>query len=103
MNRNLNIALAFAAGLLGGVASRWLVPTPVVLAQTQAPAPKDVRAQRFTLVNEDGAILGMFGIDQGLERVNGKRGGNPVIKLFDQSGKETWSAGGSQIRTLSGR
>jgi hypothetical protein len=103
MNRNLNISLAFAAGLLGGMASRWFIPTPVVLAQTQAPAPKDIRAQRFTLVTEEGAILGTFGIEQGWERVNGKRAGIPVIKLFDQSGKETWSAGGSPIRTLSGR
>jgi hypothetical protein len=108
MTRNLNLTLAFAAGLLGGGFSRWFVPTPVVLAQAPAPtpvptAPKEIRAQRFTLVGEDGALLGTFGIDQGTMRVNGKLRGNPTIRLFDQSGREIWSAGGSPLRTLSGR
>ena len=105
MNRNLTLILAFAAGLLGGVLSRWITPTPV-LAQAQAtppasaaPVPKEIRAQRFTLVGEDGAVLGTFGLDQGMmmerPRVNGKPRGNPTTKLFDESGNEFWSAGGS--------
>jgi hypothetical protein len=98
MKRNLNITLAFAAGLLGGVTSRWFVPTPVL---AQAPtAPKEVKAQRFTLVGEDGAVLGTFGAEP---RPNGKIKGTGSIRLFDESGKEIWSAGGPQIRTLSGR
>jgi hypothetical protein len=98
MNRNLTLILAFAAGLLGGVLSRWITPTPV-LAQAQAtppasstPVPKEIRAQRFTLVGEDGAVLGTFGNDSMMrERVNGRLRGNPTIKLFDESGKEIWS------------
>jgi hypothetical protein len=116
MNRNLTLIPAFAAGLLGGVLSRWITPTPVlaqapVFAQAQAtppgpatPVPKDMRAQRFTLVGEDGSVLGTFGVDPMMrERVNGRLRGNPSIKLFDESGKEIWSAGGSGFRTLSGR
>jgi hypothetical protein len=102
MNRNMTLILAFGAGLLGGVLSRWITPTPV-LAQAQAtlpasatPVPKEIRAQRFTLVGEDGVVLGTFGMDSMMrERVNGKLRGNPTIKLFDESGKEIWSAGGS--------
>jgi hypothetical protein len=97
MNRNMTLILAFGAGLFGGVLSRWITPTPV-LAQAQAtppasatPVPKEIRAQRFTLVGEDGTVLGTFGIDS----INGRLRGNPSIRLFDESGKEIWSAGGS--------
>ncbi len=98
MNRNLNLILCLAAGLIGGVLSRWVVPAPV-LAQAPASALKDIRAQRFTLVTEDGRILGTFGPDQPLNN-----NAMPVIKLFDPSGREIWSAGGSGfIRKLSER
>jgi hypothetical protein len=104
MNRTLNLTLALAAGLLGGLLSNYLTPTPV-LAQTQSPAPvsKEIRAERFTLVNEDGVVLGTFGIDHGV-LVNGKLRGNPMIKLFDENGHhEIWSAGGLGFRPLSQR
>ncbi len=69
------------------------LPAPVV------SAPKDVRAQRFTLVTEDGRILGTFGSDLSVNN-----NAMPVIKLFDPSGKEIWSAGGSGfLRKLSER
>jgi hypothetical protein len=98
MNRTLNLALSLGAGLLGGALSRWAVPTPV-LAQAPVSPVKDIRAQRFTLVTEDGRILGTFGTDQPLNN-----NAMPVIKLFDTSGKEIWSAGGSGfIRKLSER
>jgi hypothetical protein len=42
-------------------------------------------------VGEDGTVLGTFGIDS----INGRLRGNPSIRLFDESGKEIWSAGGS--------
>jgi hypothetical protein len=106
MNRKLNLVLAFSAGLLGGVLSRWMTPTPVLAQTPAAPAvaqvPKDIRAQRFTLVGEDGTVLGTFGVDPAT-RVNGRVKGNPTIRLFDDGGKEIWSAGGSGFRTLSGR
>jgi hypothetical protein len=69
MSRNLNLTLSLAAGLLGGMVSRWIIPTPA-LAQAPVPAPKDVRAQRFTLVTEDGSVLGVFGSDQPLDAGN---------------------------------
>jgi hypothetical protein len=116
MTRKLNFALSLAVGLLGGVLSRWIMPIPV-LAQTPGqvppapspaatPVPKDIRAQRFTVVNADGRVLGTFGIDSGLvqERTrNGSLRGNPTIKLFDETGKEIWTAGGAGFRTLSER
>jgi hypothetical protein len=99
MKRNLNLTLAFAAGLLGGVTSRWFAPTPV-LAQAPAAVPKEIKAQRFTLVGEDGAVLGTFGAEP---RLNGRIKATGSIRLFDESGKEIWSAGGPQIRTLGER
>ena len=81
MNRKLNVTLALAAGLLGGLLSRYITPTPV-FAQVQAPVPKEIRAQRFVLVNDQGVPLGVFGFD---------REGVPTIKLIDQSGRTIWS------------
>ena len=74
------IALAFAAGLTGGVASHVLVP-PSVHAESY---PREVRAQSFVLVNDQGKVLGTFA----------EEAGRPVLKLFDGSRREIWSAGG---------
>lgn len=75
------VALAFAAGLLGGVASRYLSPG-LVYADS---IPKELRAQRFVLVNEHGAVLGTLR-EEPL--------GRPVFELFDANGRQIWSAGG---------
>lgn len=75
------IALAFAAGLLGGLASRYLSPQPVH-AQTLAA---EIRAQRFVLVNEQGVVLGTLS----------EQTGRAALRLFDTNGQEVWSAGGS--------
>jgi hypothetical protein len=62
--------------------------TPItVLAQDRSTAPKDIRAQRFTLVNEQGIVLGAFGLD------SPEQGSNPTIRLFDESGREIFRAG----------
>jgi hypothetical protein len=63
--------------------SRYVTPT-TVLAQVQLTALKEIRAQRFTLVNEHGDVLGVFGIDES---------SNATIKLFDDSGREIFRAG----------
>jgi len=112
MNRTVHVMICLGAGLLGGVLSRWIIPTPV-LAQAPAPAaaaPQEIRAQQFTLVTEDGRILGTFGYDhpRGLGNNPGRKqfvndNAVPTIKLFDAHGRETWSAGGSPIRTLGER
>jgi hypothetical protein len=81
MNRKPNLILALAAGLFGGLLSRYLAPIPVH-AQAQAPAPKEIRAQSFILVNEQGVPFGLLGFDlKGL----------PIIKLVDERGRTTWS------------
>jgi hypothetical protein len=54
MNQTLTLTLALAAVLLGGTFSRYVTPTTTVFAQAQLPAPKEIRAQRFTLVDERG-------------------------------------------------
>ena len=81
MNRKMNFTLALLAGLLGGVLSRYLIPTPV-FAQAQAPAPKEIRAQSFVLVNKQGAALGLMAVDSN---------GTPVITLVDENGRTIWS------------
>ena len=53
MKRTMNITLALAAGLLGGLLSRYLAPTPAFAqTQTQAPVAREIRAQSFILVNK---------------------------------------------------
>ncbi len=83
MNQRLTLTLALAAGLLGGLMSRYFTPTPV-LAQAQTLAPKEIRAQTFVLVDPRGVPLGLMGFDPR---------GNPVIKLVDERGRVIWSAG----------
>ncbi len=83
MNRTLTLTLALAAGLFGGMLSRYLAPIPVH-AQAQTPAPKEIRAQNFVLVNPQGIEVGLMGIGPQ---------GRPVIKLVDDQGRTLWSAG----------
>lgn len=74
------VLFAFAAGLLGGVASRYLSPQPVHAENSS----KEVRAQSFVLVNGRGTVIGTFS----------EEAGRPVLRLFDGSRHEIWSAGG---------
>ena len=83
MNRTMNVTLALAAGLLGGLFSRYLAPTPALAqSQTPAPAPREVRAQSFILVNKQGTPFGRIGFDSD---------GLPLITLVDQDGRPIWS------------
>lgn len=82
MNKK-SLVLSFAAALLGGIVSHYLSPQ-VVHAEAQNQLPKEIRAGKFLLVNEKGQVLGTF-CDEG---------GRPSLKLFDESGREIWSAGG---------
>jgi hypothetical protein len=90
--KSLPLVLAIATGLLGGVVSHYVWPQPVH-AQSQATAPKEVRAQSFVLVNDKGEVQGVFSFDE-------SQAGRPTIKLFDGNGREIWSAGGPQVRPL---
>jgi hypothetical protein len=84
MNRKLNLGLSIAAGLLGGFLSHYISPE-LVHAQTQAAPPKEIRAQRFVLVNDDGKPAGLLGFDQD---------GQPNVILLDKTGKVLWNASG---------
>jgi hypothetical protein len=99
MNR-MTIAIALAAGLVGGVISRYISPAPVLAqqAQPQSPAPVELRAQRFVLVNPDGLVAGTFTVEPG--KLTDVPFTPPSIRLLDWSGKEIWRAGGSPVRNL---
>ena len=89
MHRKVNFTLALAAGLLGGVLSHYLIPTPV-FAQAQAPAPREIRAQSFVLVNKQGTPLGLMGFDSN---------GTPVITLLDENMRTVWSTKATMLPT----
>lgn len=74
----VNVALSAAAGLAGGIAAPYLLPTAPVHAQAQIQAPKTVEAGAFRLVNETGRIVGTLAI---------AANGNGVITMFDPTGK----------------
>src|SRR5271155_1244615 len=61
MNQKLNLGLSLFAGLLGGIMSYRLSPR-VSGAQEQAPPPKTITAERFSLRNERGTTVGVFGL-----------------------------------------
>ncbi len=72
--------LAVAAGFVGGVASQFLLPTPLVHAQVESP-PRMV-AQRFVLVDPKGVTRGEFKIE----------GDQPQIILYNRDGSVAWKA-----------
>jgi len=80
----LTLTLSLAAGLLGGLLSRYVSPT-TALAQTTAP--QEIRAHKFTLVDQNGTERGVFAVVDNPSR----KGGYPVIQLFDIGGRELWS------------
>ena len=84
LNPRLTLILSLAAGLLGGLLSRYVSPT-TALAQTTAP--QEIRAQKFTLVDQNGTERGVFAVVDNPSR----KGGYPVIQLFDIGGRELWS------------
>jgi hypothetical protein len=115
MNKHLNVVLALVAGLLGGLLTRYIAP-PATFAQDQAP--KEIRAQSFTLVDTSDRTVGTFTFERvpgGPIFQDGRFGRFPNnqvvpeppvpmrIVLRDANGHEIWSAGGSAIRPLSQR
>jgi hypothetical protein len=96
----MTIAVALVAGLLGGVISRYVSPAPVLAQQAQAPgpAPLELRAQRFSLVNPQGAVVATFTVDQ--PKFDPTALNTPSVRLMDSNGKEIWRAGGSPVRNL---
>jgi hypothetical protein len=76
MNAKLNVGFSIAAGLIGGVLSRYLSPAPV---HAQASAPMVIGAAQTLqlpvfVINQSGAVVASFTMDSD---------GQPNIKLFD--------------------
>jgi hypothetical protein len=109
MRRNLNIALAIVAGLLGGLLTRYIAP-PAAFAQNQPPTTKEIRAQSFTLVDPLDRTVGTFTFESAVPiegdkiiRPPGAERWPMRIVLRDSNGREIWSAGGTPFRRLSER
>jgi hypothetical protein len=97
---NKNIVLALAAGVLGGMLTRYIAP-PTAYAQNPAPqtAPAEIRAQSFVLVDQADHAIGSFSVVPGPLGPFG-RPILPCIVLKDFNGREIWSAGGSALQPL---
>ena len=91
--KKLNLGLSIAAGLLGGVFSHYVWTQPVQ-AQNQAPAPKELRAQSFVVVNDRGEIQAVLTFGK-------PKDDRTTVKLYDSKGREIFTAGGDQLRPLS--
>jgi hypothetical protein len=103
MKKHLNLALVLVLGILGGLLSRYMVPStafaqnvpPLVPRADKAPTdpaiPFQIQAQSFALTDRTGRILGTF-------RFEGDR-----VVLRDSNRREIWSAGGSPFRAPSER
>ena len=76
MSTKFTIALALAAGFIGGFASRYSTPAPA-FAQTPV-IPEESRAHKFVLVDENGIPRGVFGIESN---------GAPEIEITDPKGR----------------
>jgi len=91
--KKLNLGLSIAAGLLGGGCSHYIWTQPVQ-AQNQAPAPKELRAQSFVVVNDRGEIQAVLTFGK-------PKDDRTTVKLYDSKGREIFTAGGDQLRPLS--
>jgi len=76
MRTILTIALAVAAGFLGGLASHYWLPVSVY-AQAPAAPPAEMRAQKFVLVDENGNPRGVFGMETN---------GSPAVEIISDKG-----------------
>jgi hypothetical protein len=99
MRRYLTLVLALAAGLLGGFLSRYIAPSSVH-AQVQPPDAFEIRAQRFSIVDAQGHLIGTF-TPTTKSSVDSTRIYPTRISLVDAAGHELWSAGGELFKSLS--
>jgi len=106
MNNKSSVFIALAAGLLGGLLTRYVAP-PAAFAQNQTSPTTEVRAQSFVLVDAQDHTIGTFFSEPLLPRSERPSySGQPVpsrIVLRDSNGREIWSAGGNPMRPLSQR
>jgi len=111
--QKLNVTLALAAGLLGGFISRNIA-LPSVHAQAQPATPVEIRAQRFSIVDDQDKVLGTFTyrlseIDKQLRALPNRDPKGPLpatgprsIVLLDPNGREIWSSEAYGLKLLSG-
>jgi hypothetical protein len=102
MNRTVMLALSLAAGLLGGLLSRNITLSSVH-AQTQTD-PVELRARSFTLVSDQGRVMGTFTAREVFPNV--KIQSDKIILparvvLIDPTGHEIWSASSDPFKKLS--
>ncbi len=106
---NKTVLLALIAGLVGGMATRYIAP-PTAFAQDQAAATKEIRAQSFTLVDSTDQAIGSFTTEAIPNRFRAMiTGPNSTIQrlpemrvvLRDARGREMWSAESDAVRPLS--
>jgi hypothetical protein len=101
MNKTVTLVLALAAGLIGGLLSRNITLSSVH-AQTQTD-PVELRARSFTLVSDQGRVMGTFTAREVFPNV--KIQGDKILParvvLIDPMGHEIWSASGDPFKKLS--
>jgi len=110
MSNRFTAALALAAGLAGGLGSRFIAP-PASHAQAQQQPAQEIRAQSVSLVDASNELIGTFTSEtQRPQRFMTLPNGQTVripgisrILLRDATGREIWSAGGSGIRPATER
>lgn len=82
---------AMAAGFIGGIASQTFVLPLVAHAQTahfppptstEPPAPRELIADRFVMVDPEGHVRGELKLEKG----------NPEIVLYRADGQVAWKA-----------
>ena len=77
MNIRATVVLAFAAGLTGGVVSQPIINTSVYAMPISAT--KEIRAEKFVLVDNNGSPWGAFGI--------GAKDGWPTLEVKGKNGR----------------
>jgi hypothetical protein len=70
--------MAVAAGFFGGIVSQHLALL-AVFAQTSTPVAKEIRAEKFVIVDENGLPRGAFGINP--------KDGWPTIEYTGEKGQ----------------
>jgi hypothetical protein len=100
MNTRLILAIALLSGLVGGLASHYAFPV-TAFAQPPAPAPPEVRAQNFVLVDGQNRVVGTITSSDfaSIPQPNQRRQ-EPTIVILDRRGNEVWRATGASIRQL---
>ena len=101
MNQKLNLTLAFAAGSVGALLTRYVVPMPA-FAQAQPAVIQEIRAKSFVLVDaQDRTLAKLTYVPNGAQPYPGPPRGRVVLQ--DPTGREIWSVGGNSFRPLTER